>query len=76
MASDSRKELATQVNSEISSAVRRLAQSEGRQLRALVNEALTDLIEKHKQARPRAGVMAAYQASHEKLGRLYKKLAE
>ena len=76
MAAQPREKFATQVNSEILSAVRRLAQSEGRQLQALVDEALADLIEKRKQGRPRANVMAAYQASHEKFGKLYKKLAE
>ena len=76
MAAQAREKFATQVNSEILSAVRRLAQSEGRQLQALVDEALADLIEKRKQGRPRANVMAAYQASHEKFGILYKKLAE
>ena len=76
MATQTREKFATQVNSEILSAVRHLAQSEGRQLQALVDEALADLIEKRKQGRPRANVMAAYQASHEKCGQLYKKLAE
>ena len=76
MAVQAREKFATQVNSEILTAVRNLAQSEGRQLQALVDEALADLIEKRKQNRPRANVMAAYQASHEKFGPLYKKLAE
>ena len=76
MAAQTREKFATQVNSEILSAVRHLAQSEGRQLQALVDEALADLIEKRKQGRPRANVMAAYQASREKFGTLYKKLAE
>ncbi len=71
-----REKFATQVNSEILSEVRSLAQSEGRQLQALVDEALADLIEKRKQGKPRAHVMAAYQASHETFGTLYKKLAE
>ncbi len=74
--SQTREKFATQVNSEILSALRTLAQKEGRQLQALVDEALTDLIEKRKQARPRPHVMAAYLASHEKYGPLYKKLAE
>ncbi|PWL19952.1 MAG: hypothetical protein DCO98_11735 [Altererythrobacter sp. XM-24bin4] len=43
--------------------VRSLAKAEGRQLQVLVDEALADLIEKRKQARPRAHVMAAYQGS-------------
>jgi len=71
-----REKFATQVNSEILRSVRSIAQNEGRQLQALIDEALTDLIEKKKQSRPRAHVMSAYQASHEKFAPLYKKLAE
>ena len=71
-----REKFATQVNSEILVLVRTLAQSEGRQMQALVDEALADLIEKHKNAKPRPHVMGAYLASHEKYGPLYKKLAE
>ena len=75
-AKEAREKFATQVNSEILAAVRSLAHSEGRQLQSLVEEALADLIEKRRQDRPRAHVMAAYQASHDKFGVLYKKLAE
>ena len=71
-----REKFATQVNSEILTAVRSLAEKEGRQLQALVDEAFTDLIEKRKNVTPRAHVMGAYLASHEKYGTLYKKLAE
>jgi len=71
-----REKFATQVNSEILAAVRGLAGKEGRQLQALVEEALADLVEKYKNARPRPHVMAAYLASHGKYGPLYKKLAE
>jgi hypothetical protein len=70
-----REKFATQVETGILSAVRTLAHQEGRQLQALVDEALSDLVEKHRKARPRAYVMAAYLASHEKFGSLYKKLA-
>jgi len=73
--SPTREKFATQVNSKILSEVRTLAEEEGRQLQALVDEALADLIEKHKNAKPRAHVMGAYLASHEKYGPLYKKLA-
>ena len=74
--SRTRQKFATQINSEILAAVRALAQKEGRQLQSVVDEALSDLIEKHKRAKPRSHVMAAYLASHEKFGPLYKKLAE
>ena len=71
-----REKFATQVNSEILTAVRSLSVVEGRQLQALVEEALADLLEKRKKSKPRAHVMGAYLASHEKFGPLYKKLAE
>ncbi len=71
-----REKFATQVNSEMLAAVRSLSVAEGRQLQALVDEAFADLLEKRKKAKPRAHVMGAYLASHEKYGPLYKKLAE
>ena len=76
MASSTREKFATQVNAEVLSAVRTLARAEGRQLQALVDEALADLLEKRRQAKPRSHVMAAYQASHEPFSALYKKLAK
>ena len=71
-----REKFATQIDTEMLTAVRSLARDEGRQIQVLVEEALADLLEKRRQARPRAHVMAAYQASHEKFGPLYKKLAQ
>ena len=47
-----REKFATQVNSEILSEIRRIAEKEGRQLQALVDEALADLIEKRKSGKP------------------------
>ena len=72
----SREKFATQVDPDILAAVRTLAREEGRQIQALIDEALSDLVEKHRKARPRPHVMGAYHASHEKFGSLYKKLAE
>lgn len=72
----SRAKFATQVDSEILAGIRALARKEGRQLQALVDEGLADLIEKYKHAKPRPHVMGAYLASHERYGPLYKKLAE
>jgi hypothetical protein len=71
-----REELATEVNSETLMLIRSIAQNEGRQLQSLVDEALADFVEKHKKAKSRTHVMAAYLASHERFGPLYKKLAE
>ena len=70
-----REKFATQVNAEVLATIRAIAEKEGRQLQALVDEALMDLIEKRKNARPRPHVMGAYLASHDKYAELYKKLA-
>ena len=71
-----RERFATQFNSEILATVRALAEKDGRQLQALVDEAFADLIEKRKNSTPRSHVMGAYLASHEGYGELHKKLAE
>jgi hypothetical protein len=71
-----REKFATQVNAKTLSAVRRLAEKEGRQLQSLIEEALGDLLEKRRLGNPRAHVMAAYQRSHAKYAGLYKKLAQ
>jgi hypothetical protein len=71
-----KEKFATQVTPEILAEVRAMAHSEGRQLQALVDEALVDLIEKRRNTRPRAHVMAAYQAGHETFAELYRRLAK
>jgi hypothetical protein len=71
-----REKFATQVNSEIFPEVLSLAKKEGRQIQALVDEALADLIEKRKKGKPRPHVIGAFHASLEKYSSVYKKLAE
>jgi hypothetical protein len=71
-----REKFATQVNTETLSAVRELAASEGRQLQALVDEALLDLLEKRKNGGARPHVLKAYLGSHAKYAPLYEKLAK
>lgn len=71
-----REKFATQVNADILAEVRTIAQAEGRQIQALVDEALADLIEKRRTGRARTHVMDAYRATHALYGSLYKKLAE
>jgi len=74
--SEIREKFATQVNADVLIQVRELAKNEGRQIQALVDEALLDLVEKHRKSRPRPQVMAAYQASHGRYADLYEKLAK
>lgn len=76
MTTKQRQKFATQVDANLLKAVRTLANEEGRQVQALVDEALTDLVEKRRLGKPRKHVMAAYQSSFGRFGKLYKKLAE
>jgi hypothetical protein len=71
-----REKFATQVDPRILATIRDLARKEGRQLQSLIDEALSDLVEKHRNARPRAHVMGVYLASLDRYAALYKKLAE
>ncbi len=71
-----REKFATQIDSQILQAIRTLAHQEGRQIQSLMDEALTDLLEKRNSAKPRPHVMNAYRASLKKYEVLYKKLAE
>jgi hypothetical protein len=66
----------TQIAPEALQALKDLAKSEGRQIQSLVDEAIADVVEKHRSGRPRPHVMAAYRTSLERFGPLYKKLAE
>ncbi len=71
-----RQKLVTRVDSRLLAQLRRLAKQEGRQIQALVDEALADLIEKRDRTKPRDHVMAAFHASHERYASLYEKLAK
>ena len=74
--SQAREKFVTQVSSEILSAVRVIAERKAASFRLSWMRRLADLIEKRKQARSRLQAMAAYLASHDRYGELYKKLAK
>ncbi|MBX9946250.1 MAG: hypothetical protein K2Y40_19405 [Reyranella sp.] len=71
-----RKKFTTRVDAGTLAAMRDLAKAEGRQLQELLDEALTDLIEKRRLGRPRAHVVEVYRRSHARYAELYKKLAQ
>ena len=73
---NTREKFITEVYTESLSALQKVAQSQGRPLQGLVDEALADLIDKYNNPRPRPHVMAEYLASHKTYEALYKKLAE
>ena len=76
MSEKAKQKFATQVDAELLDAVKSLARKEGRQVQSLIDEALSDLVEKRRLAEPRPHVMAAYRASLGPYAKLYKKLAQ
>ncbi len=71
-----REKFATQVDRDLLADLRKLADQEGRQIQALVEEALEALIEERRQGKARSHVMSAYQKSHGRFSSLYEKLAK
>ena len=71
-----REKFATQVDGALLADLRGLAKQEGRQIQALVEEAMAGLIEQRRQGAIRPHVMNAYQKSHARYASLYKNLAE
>ncbi len=71
-----REKFATQLDSALVADLRVLAKQEGRQIQALVEEAVVGLLEERRQGKARPHVMAAYQKSHARFAQLYRKLAE
>lgn len=71
-----REKFATQVDSALLADIRGLAGEEGRQIQALVEEALADLVAKRRGLKPRAHVMAAYEDTIARYDAVYRKLAQ
>ena len=74
--SQTRQKFATQIDRELLVALKDKAQSEGRKIQSVVEDALRNHLEGQDSQTPRRAVMEAYQSSHEKFSELYKKLAE
>lgn len=73
-----REKFATQVDAELLESVRQLAKAEGRQIQAVVEDALRQHLAAKQAPMPqgREHVMEAYLKSTKRYGGLYKKLAQ
>ena len=73
-----REKFATQVDSTLLESIRRLAKAEGRQIQAVVEDALRQHLDAKQGAknRGREHVMVAYLESTERFSGLYEKLAK
>jgi hypothetical protein len=70
------QKFATQADPRVLEEVRNIAAKEGKQLQAVVDEALRDFIEKKKRGSPRPEVMAAFGESLARYDALYRELAK
>ena len=76
MPARARKNLSLQLSPEVRSALRGIAESEGRPMQAVLDEALRDYIEWKTQGRPRRKVMEAFAGSVGEFDELYRSLAD
>jgi hypothetical protein len=67
---------ATQADPHVLEEVRAIAAKEGKQLQAVIDEALRDLIEKRKRGKPRPEVLTAFGESLAEFDALYRELAK
>lgn len=70
------QKFATQADPLVLGEVRTIAAREGKQLQAVIDEALRDFIEKRKRGRPRPEVLTALGESLAEYAALYRELAK
>jgi predicted transcriptional regulator len=71
-----REKFSSQAAPDVLAALRQLAESQGRQFQAVLDEALRDYLERHQADKPRKHVMASFAASLEEFDSLYRELAK
>lgn len=74
--STKREKFSSQAAETILADTRALAKSQGRQFQSILEEALSEYLERHQVERPRAHVMEAFGSSMEEFDDLYQKLAQ
>ena len=75
MNSPVREKFSSQAAPEVLAQLRKIAEAEGRQFQAVLDEALRDYIDKHQTSKPRKHVMASFADSLEEFDSLYRELA-
>ncbi len=71
-----REKFSSQADPHLLAEVRNIAVKEGRAFQSVLEEALTEYLERHQTERPRAHVLEAFGMSMEEFDDLYQKLAK
>jgi hypothetical protein len=76
MTTAAREKFSSQAAPDVLAALRQIAESQGRQFQAVLDDALRDYIDRQQKARPRRHVMTAFASSLEEFDSLYRDLAK
>ena len=71
-----REKFSSQAAPDVLVALRQIAESQGRQFQAVLDEALRDYIDRQQKERPRRHVRAAFASSLDEFDSLYRELAK
>ena len=71
-----REKFSSQAAPDVLAALRLIAESQGRQFQAVLDEAMRDYIDRHQKERPRRHVMTSFASSLDEFDNLYKELAK
>jgi len=71
-----RKKFSSQLDPEILAAAQTAAQAEGRQFQSLLEDALTQYLEKTQSSRPRTHILESFGMSLQEFDHLYQELAK
>ena len=74
--STKREKFSSQADEKVLADARALAHSQGRQFQSILEEALSEYLERHQVERPRTHVMEAFGLSMDEFDDLYQKLAQ
>ncbi len=72
----SREKFSSQADAKLLAKTRQLADKEGRQFQSIIEDALTEYLERHQSERPRKHVMESLGLSVAEFDELYKNLAK
>lgn len=76
MSTVTREKFSSQAAPDVLAALRQIAESQGRQFQAVLDEALRDYIDRHQKERPRRHVMESFASSLDEFDSLYRELAK
>ena len=76
MTTTAREKFSSQAAPDVLLAMRRIAESQGRQFQAVLDDALRDYIDRQQKEHPRRHAMAAFASSLDDFDHLYRELAK